>query len=63
MPPRWRPFLPRFGNGGGRPAAGSDGRRVLEFVAALYKSATIGLGVRRGEIGPWDAFYRSMAGD
>ena len=40
---------------GGRLAAGPDGRRVLEFVAALYKSATIGLGVRRGEIGPGDA--------
>jgi hypothetical protein len=36
---------------------------VLEFVAALYKSARTGLGVRRGEIGPGDLFYRSMAGD
>lgn len=44
------------------PCGGDDGRRVLEFVAALYKSAASGLGVRRGEIGPGDPFYRSMAG-
>ncbi|MBE1497916.1 putative dehydrogenase [Amycolatopsis lexingtonensis] len=44
------------------PCSGEDGRRVLEFVAALYKSAATGLGVRRGEIGPGDAFHRSMAG-
>ncbi|NBH02614.1 Gfo/Idh/MocA family oxidoreductase [Amycolatopsis sp. SID8362] len=44
------------------PCSGEDGRRVLEFVAALYKSADTGLAVRRGEIVPGDAFHRSMAG-
>jgi predicted dehydrogenase len=44
------------------PCSGADGRRVLEFVAALYKSAATGAGVLRGEIGPGDSFYRSMAG-
>ncbi|RSD23640.1 Gfo/Idh/MocA family protein [Amycolatopsis eburnea] len=44
------------------PCSGEDGRRVLEFVAALYKSAATGAGVRRGEIVPDDAFHRSMAG-
>lgn len=34
---------------------------MLELVAALYKSAFTGAGVRRGEIGPGDDFYRSMA--
>ncbi|SFW91719.1 Predicted dehydrogenase [Amycolatopsis australiensis] len=44
------------------PCGGADGRRVLEFVAALYKAAFTGQRVRRGEIRPGDAFYRSMAG-
>ncbi|VVJ19877.1 Oxidoreductase [Amycolatopsis camponoti] len=44
------------------PCSGADGRRVLEFVAALYKAAFTGRIVRRGEIGPGDPFYRDMAG-
>ncbi len=44
------------------PCSGPDGRRALEFVAALYKSAFTGLGVQAGEIGPGDPFYRSMDG-
>jgi predicted dehydrogenase len=44
------------------PCSGADGRRVLEFVAALYKAAFTGQIVRRGEIGPGDPFYREMAG-
>ena len=57
------PVLAAFRQRRRPPCSGADGRRVLEFVAALYKSAHTGLGVRRGEIGPGDAFYRSMAGD
>jgi predicted dehydrogenase len=56
------PILAAYRAGRRPPCSGDDGRRVLEFVAALYKSASTGLGVRRGEIGPGDAFYRSMAG-
>ncbi|MEQ0558406.1 Gfo/Idh/MocA family oxidoreductase [Amycolatopsis sp. NEAU-NG30] len=56
------PVLAAYREGRRPPCSGDDGRRVLEFVAALYKSASTGLGVRRGEIGPDDAFYRSMAG-
>ncbi|MEU5261329.1 Gfo/Idh/MocA family oxidoreductase [Amycolatopsis sp. NPDC021455] len=56
------PVLAAYRAGRRPPCSGDDGRRVLEFVAALYKSAFTGAGVRRGEIGPGDAFYRSMAG-
>ena len=44
------------------PCSGPDGRRVLEFVAALYKSAFTGSGVRAGEIVPGDPFYPAMDG-
>ncbi|WP_410674764.1 Gfo/Idh/MocA family protein [Amycolatopsis sp. cmx-4-68] len=57
-----KPVLAAFREGRRPPCGGDDGRRVLEFVAALYKSAATGQGVRRGEIGPGDAFYSSMAG-
>ncbi|MGW4061255.1 Gfo/Idh/MocA family protein [Amycolatopsis sp. NPDC004747] len=57
------PLLAAYRAGRRPPCSGDDGRQVLEFIAALYKSAATGLGVRRGEIGPGDPFYRSMAGD
>ncbi|QWF78044.1 Gfo/Idh/MocA family protein [Amycolatopsis sp. CA-230715] len=44
------------------PSSGADGRRSLEFVAALYKAALTGFPVRAGEIGPGDPFYASMDG-
>lgn len=44
------------------PSSGADGRRSLEFVAALYKAALTGLPVLAGEIGPGDPFYASMDG-
>lgn len=44
------------------PCSGNDGRRALEFVAALYKSAFTGFGVRAGEIVPGDPFHRAMDG-
>ncbi|WP_290051815.1 Gfo/Idh/MocA family protein [Amycolatopsis solani] len=56
------PVLDAYRAGRRPPCSGGDGRRVLEFVAALYKSAATGLGVRRGEIVPGDAFHGSMAG-
>ncbi|MEU7786843.1 Gfo/Idh/MocA family oxidoreductase [Amycolatopsis sp. NPDC049159] len=56
------PVLAAYRAGRRPPCSGADGRRVLEFVAALYKSAATGAGVRRGEIVAGDAFHRSMAG-
>lgn len=56
------PVLEAFRAGRRPPCSGADGRRVLEFVAALYKAAATGRAVRRGEIGPGDPFYRDMAG-
>jgi predicted dehydrogenase len=48
---------------GRRPAcSGAEGRRALEFIAALYKSAFSGFPVRAGEIGPGDPFYSAMHG-
>ncbi len=56
------PVLDAYRAGRRPPCSGRDGRRVLEFVAALYKAAFTGQSVRRGEIGPGDPFYRGMAG-
>lgn len=48
---------------GRRPAAsGDDGRRALELVAALYKSALTGQAVSRGSIVPGDPFYSALNG-
>ena len=48
---------------GRRPeASGADGRRALEFVAALYKSAITDGTVRPADLAPGDRFYRSMRG-
>jgi predicted dehydrogenase len=56
------PVLDAYRAGRRPPCSGPDGRRVLEFVAALYKAAATGRTVRRGEIVPGDPFYRAMAG-
>jgi len=56
------PVLDAYRAGRRPPCSGRDGRRVLEFVAALYKAAFTGQTVRRGEIGPEDPFYRGMGG-
>jgi predicted dehydrogenase len=46
-----------------RPAvSGSEARRVLEFIASLYKSAFTGQAVQRGSITPDDPYYRAMNG-
>jgi predicted dehydrogenase len=44
------------------PVSGEEARRILEFNAALYKSAFTGARVRRGEITPSDPFYHAMHG-
>lgn len=44
------------------PTSGEGGRRVVEFTAALYKSAFTDTTVRAGEIGPGDPFYAAMHG-
>lgn len=49
---------------GERPeASGADGRRVLELIAGLYKSAITDITVRPADIMPPDPFYLAMNGD
>lgn len=49
---------------GRRPeASGEDGRRVLAFIAALYRSARTGNPVTPDTITADDPFYRSMSGE
>ncbi|MGW0732272.1 Gfo/Idh/MocA family protein [Streptomyces sp. NPDC002851] len=48
---------------GERPrASGADGRKTLELIAALYKSAFTGATVRQGDIGPGDPYYSALHG-
>ncbi|WP_329050797.1 Gfo/Idh/MocA family oxidoreductase [Amycolatopsis sp. NBC_01488] len=58
----FKPVLAAHRAGKRPPCSGRDGRRVLEFVASLYKAASTGQSVSRGEIRPGDPFYRDMAG-
>jgi hypothetical protein len=44
-------------------ASGSQGRRTLEFITALYKSAFTGGSVRREEITVTDPFYHRLRGE
>ncbi|GAB3712689.1 hypothetical protein GCM10027598_19420 [Amycolatopsis oliviviridis] len=44
------------------PCSGAEGRRALEFIAALYKSAFTGRPVHAGEITAGDPFYAAMNG-
>lgn len=44
------------------PTSGPGGRRTLEFITGLYKSAFTGTPVRAGEIGPGDPFYTTLHG-
>ncbi|MEU1486594.1 Gfo/Idh/MocA family oxidoreductase [Streptomyces sp. NPDC005752] len=49
---------------GRRPrSSGTDGRKSLELVAALYKAAFTGSTVRAGEIGPGDPYYGALHGN
>ncbi len=43
--------------------SGSEARRTIEFLTAMYKSAVTRRPVARGEIQPGDPFYRSICGD
>jgi predicted dehydrogenase len=46
-----------------RPAiSGSEARRIIEFLACLYKSALTGETVARGSVTPDDPFYYAMNG-
>ncbi len=46
-----------------RPAvSGDESRRIIEFIASLYKSASTGRAVRRGDLTPDDPFYYSNNG-
>ncbi|QUX27663.1 Gfo/Idh/MocA family oxidoreductase [Nocardiopsis akebiae] len=48
---------------GERPrASGPDGRRALELVAGMYRSALTGTAVRRRDLTPDDGFYHAMHG-
>ena len=48
---------------GKRPlVSGIEARRIVEFIACLYKSAFTGQPVARGSITPGDPFYASMNG-
>ena len=44
------------------PVSGAEARRILEFIASLYKAALTGNPVRRGEITPGDPFYYATNG-
>jgi predicted dehydrogenase len=44
------------------PVSGEEARRILEFIASLYKSSFTGKVVKRGEITPDDPFYCAMNG-
>lgn len=44
------------------PVSGAEARRILEFIASLYKSALTGQPVLRGEITSDDPFYRATNG-
>jgi predicted dehydrogenase len=43
-------------------ASGADGRRTLEFITGMYRSAITGRPVLRTELTTADPFYSSMAG-
>lgn len=55
-------LLEAMDQGARPPSSGKESLRVLEFLAALYKSAHTGDVVRRGSIGPDDPFFHAMNG-
>ncbi|MFE1048445.1 Gfo/Idh/MocA family protein [Streptomyces olivaceus] len=42
--------------------SGAGGRRTLELITAVYKSAFTGATVRAGEVGPGDPYYTELHG-
>jgi predicted dehydrogenase len=55
-------FLDAMDRGERPPASGHDGRRSLELVTGLYRSAITGLPVRRTELVEGDPFYTHLDG-
>lgn len=49
-------------NGRRHATSGAGGRRTLEFITALYKSAFTDTTVRAGDIGPGDPYYTALHG-
>lgn len=45
------------------PTSGTGGRRTLEFITALYKSAFTDTTVHAGAIGPGDPYYTALHGN
>lgn len=44
------------------PISGDEARRIIEFISCLYKSASTGLPVKRGDLTPDDPFYFTNKG-
>ena len=44
------------------PVSGKEARRIVEFIASMYKAAMTGSPVKRGEITPDDPFYHANNG-
>jgi predicted dehydrogenase len=55
-------FLDAMDRGERPPASGSDGRRSLELITGLYRSAITGLPVRRSDLVAGDPFYTQLDG-
>jgi predicted dehydrogenase len=55
-------FLDAMDRGERPPASGADGRRSLELITGLYRSAITGRPALRSEIVPGDAFYDHLDG-
>jgi predicted dehydrogenase len=57
-----RVLVDAFRRGERPPASGADGRRSLELIAGMYKSAILGRPVRRDELTADDPFAQAMHG-
>lgn len=57
-----RGLVEDIGKGRRPPTSGTGGRRTLEFITALYKSAFTDAPVSAGEIGPGDPYYTQLHG-
>lgn len=57
------PLLDSYEQGERPASSGADGRRILEFITALYKAAFTGRPVRRAEILADDPSYHRLHGD
>jgi len=56
-------LIEAFHAGDRPPASGADGRRSLEFISGLYKSAITRQPVRRDSLIPDDPFYHALNGE